>query len=90
MDVKKNKCKRCTGCLVRKRIKYELITRSRKHQTRHDKCGMANVSFIVKNAKNAVIEAYAMQHLLYLFMATWVSKDVSGPQECRQMPLSNF
>ena len=40
----------------------------------------------VKNAKNAIFNAYAIRPMLYVDMAIWVSKDASGPQECRPMP----
>ena len=36
----------------------------------------------VKKAKNAIFEAYAIRHLSD-DKAIWVSKDVSGLQECR-------
>ena len=39
-----------------------------------------------KNAKNAIFDTYAIRHMSYIEMAIWVSKDVSGPQECRPMP----
>ena len=35
-------------------------------------------------------DAFGIRHMLWLDMATWVSKDPSGPQECRPMPLNNF
>ena len=44
----------------------------------------------VKNAKNAIFDAYAIRHMSYIDMAIWVSKDALGPQECRQMPLNNL
>ena len=44
----------------------------------------------VKNAKNAIFDAYATQHIPYIDMAIWVSKDTSGPQECRTMRLNKF
>ena len=40
--------------------------------------------------KNAIFYAYAIEHMSYINMAIWVSKDVAGPQECRQMPLNNL
>ena len=39
----------------------------------------------VKNAKNAIFDAYVTFHMSYTNMAIWVSKDASGPQECRPM-----
>ena len=44
----------------------------------------------VKNAKNAIFEAYDILHVSGLDMAIWVSKVVSEPQECRPKPLNNF
>ena len=44
----------------------------------------------VKNAKNAIFDAYAMRHMSNIDMAIWVSKDASGPQECRPMSSNNF
>ena len=44
----------------------------------------------VKNAKNAIFDAYAIRHLSSKSMAIWVSKDATGPQERRPMPLNNF
>ena len=44
----------------------------------------------VKNAKNATFDMHAIPHMLNIDMAIWVSKDASGPQECRPMPLNNF
>ena len=32
----------------------------------------------VKTAKNAIFDAYAIQHIPYIDMAIWVSKDASG------------
>ena len=50
----------------------------------------AKCVFYVKNAKNAIFDAYATQHIPYIDMAIWVSKDTSGPQECRTMRLNKF
>ena len=44
----------------------------------------------VKNAENAIFDAYAIPHISNIDMAIWVSKGTSGPQECRPMPLNNF
>ena len=44
----------------------------------------------VKNAKNAIFDAYAIRHMSYIDMAIWVSKDALGPQECRQMLLNSL
>ena len=44
----------------------------------------------VKNAKNAIFNAYAIPPMSYIDMAIWVSKDASGPQECRPMPIDKF
>ena len=44
----------------------------------------------VKNAKNAIFDAYAIRYLSPRNMAIWVSKDASGSQECRPIPLNNF
>ena len=35
-------------------------------------------------------DTFGMNHMSWLDMAIWVSKDVSGPQECRPMPLNNL
>ena len=35
-------------------------------------------------------DAFGNHRLKWLDMAIWVSKDASGPQECRPMPLNNF
>ena len=43
----------------------------------------------VKNAKNALFDAYAIQHMSHKDMAIRVSKDPLGPQECRPMLLNN-
>ena len=43
----------------------------------------------VKNPKNAIFDTYAMQHMSNIDMAIWVSKDASGPGECRPMLLNN-
>ena len=43
-----------------------------------------------KNAKNAIFDINAIRHMLCLDMAIWVSKDPSGPQECRQMELNKL
>ena len=44
----------------------------------------------VKKAKNAIFDAYAIWLMSYIDIAIWVSKDASGPQECRPMPLNNL
>ena len=47
----------------------------------------------LKNAKNAIVNGYAICHLTYMSfmnMAIRVSNDASGPQECRPMPLNNL
>ena len=31
-----------------------------------------------------------LTHISYIDMAIWVSKHVSGPQECKPMPLNEF
>ena len=41
----------------------------------------------VKNGKNAIFDAYAIRHLSSKNM---VSKDATGPQDRRPMPLNNF
>ena len=43
----------------------------------------------VKNAKNAIFDAYAIRHMSCIDMAIWVSNDASGPRECRPMLLDN-
>ena len=43
----------------------------------------------VKNAKNAIFDAYTIWPISHLYMAIWVSKDASGSQKCRPIPLSN-
>ena len=40
--------------------------------------------------QKAIFDAYAIQHMSNIDMAIGVSKDASGPQECRPMPLNNF
>ena len=44
----------------------------------------------VKNAKNAIFDVNAIQHMLCLDMAIWVSKDALGPQEYRSIPLNSL
>ena len=44
----------------------------------------------VKNAKNAIFDVNAIRHMLCLDMAIWVSKDPSGPQEYRSIPLNSL
>ena len=44
----------------------------------------------VKNGKDAIFEAYAIRHIIYIGMSIWVSKDASGLQECRPMPLNDL
>ena len=44
----------------------------------------------VKNTKNAINDKNAIEHMSYIEMAIWVSKDMSGPQERRQMPLNVY
>ena len=44
----------------------------------------------VKNAKNAIFDAYAIRHMSNIDMAIWVSKNASGPLECRPIPINNF
>ena len=43
----------------------------------------------VKNAKIAIFDVYAIWHISYIDMAIWVSKDASGPGECRPMLFNN-
>ena len=45
---------------------------------------------LCQNAKNAIFDAYASRHILNIYMAILVSKDASGPLECRPMPLNSF
>ena len=53
---------------------------------------MANAKCViyVKNVKNAIFDAYATWHMSNIDMAIWVSKDPSGPQEWRPLPLNTF
>ena len=44
----------------------------------------------VKNAKNAKFDAHAISLMSYLYMALWVSKDASGPQDWCPRPLNDF
>ena len=44
----------------------------------------------VKNAKKAIFDTYAIRHMSSIDMAIWVSKDASGSQECRPIPVNNF
>ena len=44
----------------------------------------------VKNDKNAIFGTYANRHMSCIDMAIGVSKDASGPQECRQMPFKQL
>ena len=49
-----------------------------------------NCVIYVKNAKNALFDAYAIKLISYIDMAIWVSKHASGPQEYTPMPLHKF
>ena len=56
--------------------------------SRHYKCQKPNVSFMSKMPKRPYLTQ--MPSDTSIDMAIWVSKDVSGSQECRPIPVNNF
>ena len=54
-----------------------------------EKCRMPNASSC-QTCQNAIFAAHAIWLMSYIDMAIWLSKDASGPQECRPMPLNNL
>ena len=42
------------------------------------------------NGKKAIFDIYIIRYMSYIDMAIWVSKDTSGPQECRTMWINKF
>ena len=47
------------------------------------------VNYVI-NAKNDIIDMMAFGHMSWINMAIWVSKEPSGPQDCRQMSFNNI